>query len=56
MCILTVEKHWARGQSCRRLVYSFKKIVRFLLYHGKGLGGVLMQDLLEWREDALGGD
>lgn len=38
MCILTVEKHWARGQSCRRLVYSFKKIDSFCIM-GKALEG-----------------
>ena len=31
MCILTVEKHWARGWSRRRLVYSFKKIDSFCI-------------------------
>lgn len=54
MCTLTVEKHWARGQGCRKLVYSFKRVVRCLPHHGKGLGGVLMHELLEWREKTSG--
>ena len=46
MCILTVEKHWARGWSCRRLVYSFKKIDSFrIMVSGEGvlLGSVSSQ-------------
>lgn len=54
MCTLTVEKHWARGQGCRKLVYSFKRVVRCLPHHGKGLGGVLMHEFLEWSEKTSG--